>query len=203
MPATTTATSPLWPRLAAAGIAAFVVASLCLHGLRPDLDPVRDQMSLYLIGRWGTLLQAGYVALSIAMLALAAGLYRALPRTARSVAPSLLLGLSAVCLSVTACAHMDKAGDDRSLHGLVHGISAQGAFLFATTGLVLQAMRLRLDPRWRRAAAWLLPWALACFAGVWIGRAGSRVIGPNATIVGGIVLIVIGAKVLVDHRAFG
>ena len=42
-----------------------------------------------------------------------------------------------------------------------------------------------------------------CFAGVWIGRAGSRVIGPNATILGGIVLIVIGAKVLVDHRAFG
>lgn len=42
-----------------------------------------------------------------------------------------------------------------------------------------------------------------CFAGVWIGRAGSRVIGPNATVLGGVVLIVIGAKVLVDHRAFG
>jgi putative Mn2+ efflux pump MntP len=40
-------------------------------------------------------------------------------------------------------------------------------------------------------------------AGVMIGRAGAKAIGPQAEIVGGIILIVIGAKVLVDHRAFG
>jgi manganese efflux pump family protein len=44
---------------------------------------------------------------------------------------------------------------------------------------------------------------ILCFIGVWIGRAGSRIIGPNATIIGGLILIVIGAKVLIDHRAFG
>lgn len=43
----------------------------------------------------------------------------------------------------------------------------------------------------------------ACFAGVWIGRAGSRIAGPNATVIGGVILIIIGAKVLIDHRAFG
>jgi putative Mn2+ efflux pump MntP len=42
-----------------------------------------------------------------------------------------------------------------------------------------------------------------CFAGVWIGRTGSRVLGPNAEIIGGLILIVIGAKVLIDHKAFG
>lgn len=42
-----------------------------------------------------------------------------------------------------------------------------------------------------------------CFAGVWIGRTGSKVIGPNAEIIGGVILIVIGAKVLFDHHAFG
>jgi manganese efflux pump family protein len=41
------------------------------------------------------------------------------------------------------------------------------------------------------------------FLGVWIGRAGSRAIGPNAEIIGGLVLIVIGAKILFDHHAFG
>jgi putative Mn2+ efflux pump MntP len=41
------------------------------------------------------------------------------------------------------------------------------------------------------------------FAGVWIGRAGSRAIGSNAEIIGGLILIVIGAKVLIDHKAFG
>lgn len=42
-----------------------------------------------------------------------------------------------------------------------------------------------------------------CFAGVWIGRAGSKAIGSNAEIIGGLLLIVIGAKVLIDHKAFG
>ncbi len=41
------------------------------------------------------------------------------------------------------------------------------------------------------------------FLGVMIGRAGAGAIGSQAEIVGGLVLIVIGAKVLIDHRAFG
>ncbi len=48
----------------------------------------------------------------------------------------------------------------------------------------------------------LVTFALS-FAGVWIGRAGSGAVGPNATIIGGLILIVIGAKVLIDHKAFG
>ena len=40
-------------------------------------------------------------------------------------------------------------------------------------------------------------------AGVLIGRAGARALGSQAEIVGGLILIVIGAKVLIDHRAFG
>lgn len=41
------------------------------------------------------------------------------------------------------------------------------------------------------------------FFGVLIGRAGAKAIGPQAEIIGGLILIVIGAKVLIDHRAFG
>lgn len=52
------------------------------------------------------------------------------------------------------------------------------------------------------AAIGLVTFALS-FAGVWIGRTGSRAIGPNAEIIGGLLLIVIGAKVLIDHSAFG
>jgi len=36
-----------------------------------------------------------------------------------------------------------------------------------------------------------------------IGRAGASAIGSQAEIVGGLILIIIGAKVLIDHRAFG
>ncbi|MDP3736234.1 MAG: manganese efflux pump MntP family protein [Hyphomonadaceae bacterium] len=48
----------------------------------------------------------------------------------------------------------------------------------------------------------LITFALS-FAGVWIGRAGSKALGSNAEIIGGLILIVIGAKVLIDHHAFG
>lgn len=40
-------------------------------------------------------------------------------------------------------------------------------------------------------------------AGVWIGLMGARALGPQAEILGGLVLMAIGAKVLIDHRAFG
>ena len=39
--------------------------------------------------------------------------------------------------------------------------------------------------------------------GVLLGRIGSRVLGSNAEIVGGLILIAIGAKILLDHHAFG
>ena len=63
---------------------------------------------------------------------------------------------------------MDLPGVDRSFEGLIHGISAQGAFLFSTTGMVLQALRFCVDPAWRAVAAWALPWATVCFASIWV-----------------------------------
>ena len=160
--------SPFWPGLSLAGIAGFLAAAIALHLLRPELDPVDSQMSLYLVGRWGPLLQAAYLALAIAIAALAIGLYRALAPTARSAAPLAVLALGAVSLAITAYAWMDMPGVDASLEGLVHGISAQGAFLFATTGIALQALRFRHDPHWRAHGRWLLPWAVACFVAIWV-----------------------------------
>lgn len=125
-------------------------------------------MSLYLVGAWGPLLQAAYAALGTAMVGLAIGLYHALSPGARSAAPLLLFVLGGLSLTTTAYAWMDLPGVDASMEGLVHGISAQGAFLFATAGIVLQALCLHRDPAWRNAARWLLPWALACFAAIWV-----------------------------------
>jgi hypothetical protein len=157
-----------WPSLTIAGIAWFVLAAAALHALRPDLDAIDSQMSLYLIGAWGPLLQSAYAALGVAMIGLAVGLYRSMPPYARSAAPGLLFVLAGISLTVTAYAWTDMPGVDASLEGLVHGVSAHGAFLFATTAIVLQALRFRLDPAWRRHVRWLLPWAVACFAAIWV-----------------------------------
>lgn len=157
-----------WARVALAGLAAFVLAALLLHARRDDLDWIDAQMSRYLIGAWGPLLQAAYVALSTGMVALAFGLRRALAPAARSAAPLLLFVPGGIALSTTAYAWMDLPGVDGSLEGFVHGITAQAAFLLAPSAMVVQALGLRRDPGWRAAARWLLPWALACFAAVWV-----------------------------------
>jgi hypothetical protein len=151
-----------------ASLAGFALIGVAMHGLRPDLDLVRSQMSLYLIGAWGQLLQAAYCGLSLGILALSLGLYRALSPPARSLAPVLLFALAGLSLTVTAFAWMDMPGVDRTLEGLIHGISAQSAFLLATTGLILQALRLGKDPAWRSPRRWALPGALGCFAAVWV-----------------------------------
>jgi putative Mn2+ efflux pump MntP len=52
------------------------------------------------------------------------------------------------------------------------------------------------------AAIGLVTFALSA-AGVMIGRAGAKALGSQAEIIGGLILIVIGVKVLIDHRAFG
>ncbi|MCD9006502.1 DUF998 domain-containing protein [Luteimonas sp. XNQY3] len=154
--------------IAAASLAAFVTAAIALHLLRPELDPVASQMSLYLIGAWGPLLQIAYVALGVGMVALGWALREAHAPPARSAAALLLFALAGMSLSITAYAWMDMPGLDRSLESLIHGVSAQGAFLFATTGTVVQALAFLRDPHWRRTARWALPWALLCFASVWI-----------------------------------
>ncbi|ATD67821.1 hypothetical protein CNR27_10600 [Luteimonas chenhongjianii] len=58
---------------AAAGLLGFVASALALHLLRPDLDPVASQMSLYLIGDRGALLQVAYVGLGPGVAALGWG----------------------------------------------------------------------------------------------------------------------------------
>ncbi|UNK41197.1 DUF998 domain-containing protein [Luteimonas sp. S4-F44] len=155
-------------RVALVSLATFGASASALHGLRPDLDPVHSQLSLYLIGDWGPLLQAAYVALAIGMAALGWGLWQASSEGARSTAPLLLFALGGLSLATTAYAWMDLPGIDSTLEGLIHGVSAQGAFLFATAGMVLQAFRLRGDAAWRATARWALPWALLCFASIWV-----------------------------------
>lgn len=149
-------------------LAFFVLSAVALHLRRPELDPVHSQMSLYLIGRWGPLLQAAYAALSVGMVALAFGLRAAASSQGRSLAPLLLFVLGGVALTTTAYAWMDLPGADRTFEGLVHGVSVQAAFLCATGGMVVQALCFRRDPAWRATARWALPWALLCFASIWV-----------------------------------
>lgn len=150
------------------GIALFVLTAVALQFARAELDWIRTPMSFYLLGDEGRWLQAGYVALACAIVALAVGWYRALPDSARSGAPTLLFLLAATGLGVTAFAPTAQVGLPPTLWNWLHGVAAQTAFLCVTTAMLLQAWRLRIDRRWRRRFVVAFAVALVAFAGVWL-----------------------------------
>lgn len=154
--------------MAMTGIAAFVFTSLLAQFLRPDLNWMRVPNSFYLIGPYGGMVQAGYVAMSIALILLAVGGYAALSASARSAAPVLLFVTGGTALTITAMAHTDVMGRPPTLEGYVHGVAAQTAFLCTTVAMMVQAWRLRGDAHWRR---WFKPafgYAVICFVLMWV-----------------------------------
>lgn len=163
-----TRVSVLWPCLALASLFGFVAITVVVHLLRPDLDAVRHQMSLYLIGPWGHLLQSAYCLLSLGMLALVFGVQRGLESRARSLIPPLLFGVAAIALCITAYAWMDMPNVPITLQGRVHGRAATTAFLAAAIGINWQAHCFRYDRYWRRHVVWVLPWAIGCFLSLWV-----------------------------------
>lgn len=161
--------APRWAgRIALAGVALFALACVAWQFLRPDLDWVAAPMSFYLLGPNGWGLQMAYVALALAMLALAVGYYLHLPRDARSAAPGLLFAVGAMALMVTALARSNVPHAAPTLEGWVHGTAANTAFLTVTTAMLLQSwwMRGLRGPtrRWKVA----LGLASVCFAALWL-----------------------------------
>ena len=154
--------------IALAGLAIFLATSFAAQFLRPELDWARVPNSFYLIGPYGAMVRAGYVAMSLAMIALAAGAYLALAPAARSAAPLLMFSLAGIALSVTAFARTAIPGQPPTLEGYVHGVAASTAFLCTATAMLLQAWRLRGDARWRRWSGPALGYAAVCFVLLWV-----------------------------------
>lgn len=154
--------------LALAGMLAFLATGIAAQCLRADLDWVRVPNSFYLIGPWGGMVRAGYYAMALALALFGVGAYSALAPAARSAAPLLLFVTGGAALALTALATTDTWNHPPTLHGYVHGMAAQTAFLCTTTAMLLQAWRLRGDARWRR---WFRPafaYAALCFVLLWV-----------------------------------
>ncbi|HEX7112303.1 MAG TPA: DUF998 domain-containing protein, partial [Mizugakiibacter sp.] len=84
-------------------------------------------------------------------------------------APLLLFLGGAAALVVVVMAPTDPLRPTPpTLHGVVHVIAANAAFLCVGTAMLLQAWRLRGDPRWRAHAGWALALAALAFAAIWM-----------------------------------
>jgi hypothetical protein len=148
--------------------AAFLITAVTLQFLRGDMDWQRATLSRYLLGPYSSWLRTMYCVLSLAIVALAVGLYADLERRARSAAPLLLLASGAVALSAVSIGDSWLPERAPDLHRFVHGFAASSAFLLVGTGMVLQAWRFRGDAYWRRYFPAAFGWAVTCYAVLWL-----------------------------------
>ncbi|MDV0437031.1 DUF998 domain-containing protein [Xanthomonas sacchari] len=163
---------PRWTRLAGATALLlallFLGVAVALQVLRADLQWQQATLSQYLHGPGGLVLRTVYVLLAAAVMALAAGLYAQSPPRARSGAPVLLFGGAALGLCGVAIGDSYLPQRAPLLAPLVHGLSAQTAFLCATTAMLLQSAWLRGQGAWKGRAGPLLLLAVLAFAVLWL-----------------------------------
>ncbi len=151
--------------LAVLGVQFFLGVALVLQYLRADLDWVTAPLSFYLVGPYSTWLITAYFTLAASILLVGFGFHRELSPQARSGLTLLLFGLSALCVCTVALAHTDLPGTGHlTPQGLLHNSAAILAFVSAALGMLLQAWRLRYDPRWRPRHQRALILALLTFA---------------------------------------
>lgn len=150
------------------GVAAFAIACGAAQILRTDYSVLRTPLSFYVLGPYGSVVEASYFLLECGLVALGVGWYRALDRNARSAAPLLLFVIGAVALGVTAAEFTDVPDLPPTLHGFVHIFAAATTFICVTVAMLLQAWRLRLDPRWRPRFKSAFALAAITFVALWI-----------------------------------
>jgi hypothetical protein len=144
-------------------LALFVTTALC-----DDLDWVQATLSLYLHGPWGLALRTAYCVLALAIMLLAVSLHANSRSPRRSAAAPLLFWVAALGLMGVAIGDSWLPERAPLLAPLVHGLSANTAFLCVSVAMLLQSWYLRADPRWRDWAAPAWWWAWLCFALLWL-----------------------------------
>ncbi|HAV71514.1 MAG TPA: DUF998 domain-containing protein, partial [Stenotrophomonas sp.] len=135
---------------------------------RDDLDWVQDTLSLYLHGPWGLALRTAYCVLALAIMLLAVSLHANSRSPRRSAAAPLLFWVAALGLMGVAIGDSWLPERAPLLAPLVHGVSANTAFLCVSVAMLLQSWYLRADPRWRGWAGPAWWWAWGCFVLLWL-----------------------------------
>jgi hypothetical protein len=157
-------------RFALVTVVLFTLVCGAVQFLRPDLDPLRAQLSFYLTGDYGALVRAVYYALAAGLIALGFAAYRASNPARRSAAPLLLFviaGIALVPVAVTETFAID-GGTRAPLARYLHGVAAETTFLCVTVAMVLQSLWWRRDPAFVQGAVPRIVLAMAAFAMLWV-----------------------------------
>jgi len=153
-----------------ATVVLFTIVCGSVQFLRPDLDPLRAQLSFYLTGEYGALVRSAYYALAAGLVALGISAYRASNPARRSAAPLLLFVIAGIALIPVAVSEMFAVdgGTHAPLARYVHGIAAETTFLCVTVAMLLQSLWWRRDAAFARGRVARIAVAAAAFVMLWI-----------------------------------
>jgi hypothetical protein len=135
--------------IATTGVLGFVGSVVTLHFLRPDLNPISNPTSAYAVGPYSLLMTAAFFCMSAASFALALGLYRHVPPSARSRAGLALLGMWATGVLIAMIFPMDVDGAPPTTAGAIHQTAGPLTFLCLTAGMIFVSWAFRRAEEWR------------------------------------------------------
>jgi MFS family permease len=153
-------------RVVIAAVLYYVGVTALLHFLEPDMGPVANPMSAYVLTDSGALMTTTYFFQAIALIALVVGLRRVMQR---SIMPSIGLVLFSVAAVTAGIAGVfpGESPPPQTLSGIIH-LTCGVVYSFATAAaVVLITLSVRKDARWQGVAA-LVTWLAV---GVVIGTA--------------------------------
>jgi len=157
-------------RFAFATVVVFALVCGAVQFLRPDLDPLRAQLSFYLTGEYGALVRTAYYLLAAGLVALGFAAYRASDSVRRSAAPLLLFVIAGIALVPVALTELfaTDGGTHAPLARYVHGVAAETTFLCVTVAMLLQSLWWRRDAAFVRGRTVRIVLATLAFAMLWI-----------------------------------
>ena len=106
------------------GLSIFAGIAVAIHFLQPDFHPATATLSMYVLGRFGWLVSAGFSILAVSLLLLSAGLYRHFQRSRLSGLPHILFFVVTAGVFLVAIFPTDLPGQNWSVAGTLHQAGA-------------------------------------------------------------------------------
>lgn len=139
-----------YARFALVGFAAFLALTVVVHLLRPDLDPLRRELSEYAIGSsYGFLFSLALGCLGAGSFALWNGLRMSLTRSRWMRVGLTLLMVWTIGTVIAGIYPTDPNGIPVSVSGIIHGSGASLAFLSSIFAALCLSIHFRREANWR------------------------------------------------------
>ena len=134
--------------LALVGIAVKFLTIAALHFVRPDVNPVLEPISNYVVGPYGFLLTVADIGSILATFALVFGLYLGIGPPGRSYVGLFFLGLYGVSELLAGIFPIDVGGEATTA-GTIHNIVGNISFFCFPIAAILLSLRMGKDEQWR------------------------------------------------------